>query len=219
MPTLRDEDTELRHGYMLRDMERLARAAVRRDVWHQSLPLSDRLDTAWFAIVEHLYSCDERPAEASLIRAAWSALRDETDDDWHTHGVSRTNTVYEGDHVMPNFVRYWASGRYTPSPEEQIVELVAFHQIWAALPQQHQIALSALAEHNDYGKAAESLGKRRGALTEQISRARQNFLVLWHEGEKPSRPWGYDRRRNTNRNNIMDFLARRRKQRQRRGTT
>lgn len=90
-------DTELRHGYTLSEISELARAAVWRDVWHQSLPLPERQDIAWSAIAEHLYASDRKPARDELIRAAWNALRAETEAEWHTHGVSRTTTVYDGD--------------------------------------------------------------------------------------------------------------------------
>jgi hypothetical protein len=212
------EDTKLRHGYTLRDIEHLAHAAVHRDVWHQSLPLADRLDIAWSAIVEHLYSCEEQPTKASLIRAAWAALRHKVEDEWHTHGVCRTTSVYDGDQVMPNFWRFWwTQAGPTPSPEDRVVEGAALRQIWAALSPPHQAVLAALAALDDYGMAAQSLGRRRQTLVTQVSRARREFLALWHEHEAPSRPWGTDRRRNPDsahnktHKNVMAAIARRQK--------
>jgi hypothetical protein len=48
----------------------------------------------------------------------------------------------------------------------------------------------ALAIHGTYDKAAASLGKTHRAFVSQLSRARKQFLQLWHEGEQPSRIWG-----------------------------
>jgi hypothetical protein len=190
-------DVELRYGYTLGEVNKLARAAVWRDVWHQSLPLSERQDIAWSAIAEYLYACDHKPGTGELTRAAWNALRAETEAEWHHHGVSRSSSVYDGDQAMPGFARYWlALGRNTQGPEEKIVESVTLRQIWDALPERHQVLIAALAETGDYGKAAEALGKARRSYVTQLSEARQAFRVLWHEGETPSRHWGMDRRRN-----------------------
>jgi hypothetical protein len=190
-------DTELRYGYTLSEINRLAGVAVRRDVWHQSLPLPERQDIAWSAIAEHLYACDRKPGTDELIRAAWTALRAETEAQWHTHGVSRSAGVIDGGHVMPAFARYWlAPGRNASGPEEKIIERIALGQIWDALPEQHQRLISALASTDDYGKAAAALGKVRQTYVTQLAAARRAFRALWHEGETPSRHWGTDRRRN-----------------------
>jgi hypothetical protein len=205
------KETELRHGYTVGDIEKLAFAAVRRDVWHQSLPFSDRVDIAWSAIAEHLYSSDEPPGERMLIRAAWLELRREVEDNWHTHGVSRSAGVYDGDGVMPAFARYWDQAARAQGPENPVVEHVALHQIWAALPPHHQAVLAALAAHGDYTGAAEFLGTQRGTLITQVSRARRSFLELWHEGETPSRPWNLGRtgKGSTRKRSVMYTITRR----------
>jgi hypothetical protein len=204
-------ETELRHGYTLGDIEDLSRAAVRRDVWHRSLPLADRLDTAWSAIAEHLYASDEPPARTALIRAAWTALRQETEDEWHTHGVSRAAGVYEGGAVMHGFARYWNPAARAPGPENAVVDRVALAQIWAALAPRHREVLAALAARGDYTGAAQFLDRRRGTVIAQASRARQSFLELWHEGEAPSRPWNLGRtgKGTTRRRSVMYNITRR----------
>jgi hypothetical protein len=197
VPATTGSGIEVRYGYTLGEISRLAGAAVRRDVWHQSLPLAERLDIAWSTIAGHLYACDRKPAPGELIRAAWTALRAETEADWHTHGVNRSASVYDGSQTMPGFARYWNwSARNTPGPEEKIVERIAFAQIWDALPEKHQILIAALAMNDDYGKAAAALGKARQTYVTQLAAARRAFRELWHEGETPSRHWGTDRRRN-----------------------
>jgi hypothetical protein len=190
-------DAELRHGYTLSEINKLASVAVWRDVWHQSLPLSERQDIAWSAVAEYLYASDHRPTSGELIRAAWSALRAEAEANWHTHGVSRTASVFDGDQTMPQFARYWfGSGRSTQGPEEPIIERIALIQIWDALPEKHRVLIAALAATDDYGEAAAALGRPRQSYVSMLARARTAFRELWHEGETPSRHWGHDRRRN-----------------------
>jgi hypothetical protein len=221
VPAAQDSSIEVRYGYTLSEIGRLANAAVRRDVFHQSLPFPDRLDIAWSAIAEHLFSCEGKPGSGELIRAAWSALRDEAEADWHTHGVSRSGSVFDGGGAMPNFARYWFTGN-AAGPEERIVERIAFGQIWAALSEQHQLLIAALAMCDDYGKAARALGKVRQTYVAQLADARRAFRELWHEGETPSRHWGVDRRRNAdarynkthpNRSAAMEALRQRQRRR------
>jgi hypothetical protein len=221
VPAAQDSSIEVRYGYTLSEIDRLANAAVRRDVWHQSLPFPERLDIAWSAIAEHLYSCEEKPGSGELIRAAWSALRSEAEASWHTHGVSRSASVFDGGGTMPNFARYWFTGN-TPGPEERIVERIAFGQIWDALPEKHQLLISALAMCDDYGRAAQALGKVRQTYVTQLAAARRAFRELWHEGETPSRHWGADHRGNPgaqhnkthpNRNAAIDAMRRRKRRR------
>jgi hypothetical protein len=189
-------DPELRHGYTLSEINRLAKVAVWRDVWHQSLSLTDRQEIAWSAIAEHLYASDTKPSTGELVKAAWNALRAETEAQWHTHGVSRTAGVYDGDQAMQGFNRYWFTfGRSTRGPEEPIIERMALAQIWEALPEKHRVLIAALAATDDYGQAAAALGRPRQSYVSMLARARTAFRELWHEGETPSRHWGTDRRR------------------------
>jgi hypothetical protein len=53
----------------------------------------------------------------------------------------------------------------------------------------------ALAVHDDYGRAAKSLGYgKRQTYATLLSRARRAFMARWHEGEMPSRMRGQDKR-------------------------
>ena len=97
-----------------------------------------------------------------------------------------------------NFQKYWhLSTRPADGPEERIVERIALTQIWAALSPRLRDAFTALAVHDDYGRAAAAVGKTRDQYNSQLSYARRVFLALWHEHETPSRPWGHDRRSRT----------------------
>jgi hypothetical protein len=79
-------------------------------------------------------------------------------------------------------------------PEERATEYLALAQIWARLRPKDRELLAAMAEHEDYAKAAAALGKPRHTYATEIGRARKAFREQWHQGETPSRPWGADRR-------------------------
>jgi hypothetical protein len=195
LPAVPPGDVALRHGYTLSAVNALATAAVTRDVFHQSLPFAERLETAWSAIVEPLYTAAEPPRSGELIRAAWNALRAQVEDEWRTHGIGRT-AVIDGDSTMVNFWRYWwPQTRTTASPEDRVVDRLVLTQIWPLLTPTHHRLLLALAAHEDYGRAAEALNKPRGSFTTQISQARMQFFGWWHQAEKPAGMWGQDRRR------------------------
>jgi hypothetical protein len=218
-PVAGPADEVLVHGYSLGEVNRLAYTAAARSVFQQSVPFSDRLDTAWSAIVEHLYSTTEAPRPGELIRMAWKAMQSQAEDEWRTHGISRAGVI-GGDPTMPNFWRYWwAQTRAVPSPEERIVERLAIAQIWRTLTPGQRRLLLALAVHDDYGQAAASLDKTRGSFTTQLSRARQGFLDWWHQGEKPSGVWGRDRRRSGRSTRPRYVTSTRRRTTKRRTTT
>jgi hypothetical protein len=186
------DQAELRHGYTLDSLDRLAHFAARRKLWHHGLELFERAEIAWSALAEHLYACDEPPTVSELIRAGWRAISEHVDSRGQFHGYNRDNP--DGG-IRPRFEGYW---RYvagpSPGPEERIVERLALSQIWPRLRPQHREALTALAAHGDYGQAARALGESYATFKSQVSRARREFLELWHEGEAPSRPWVRDRR-------------------------
>jgi hypothetical protein len=187
-------EAELRHGYTLAHLNELAVQAVRVQRYNRHVDFTVRVELAWSAIAESLYAADEPPAPDDLIRAAWKAISDDTDRTYRAHGWS-THDRYAG--VTSRFQRYWVgAGHPTRSPEEPIVERVALSQIWPRLSPLHRQLLLAMAVYEDHGRAAEALEKPRKTFTTQLSQARRAFLVLWHDGEQPSRQWGTDRRTN-----------------------
>jgi hypothetical protein len=185
-------NAELRYGYTLDSLERLACFAARRKLWHHGLGLSERAEIAWSAMAEHLYTCGEPPQARELIRAGWRAIGEHIKSNSQFHGHN-TDDRYAG--TRPRFEGYWRHVAQPASgPEDRIIERVALAQIWPCLRPVHREALLALAAHGDYGQAAQALGKPYTTFKADISRARRQFLKLWHEGEAPSRPWVRDRR-------------------------
>jgi hypothetical protein len=203
-------DAELRFGFTLDRLERLSHFAARRKLWHHGLELAERKEVAWAAMSEHLYACDEPPTVGELINAAWEAIAKHIGS--HRQFLGHNTDDPDGG-IRPAFDRYWrhvagpASG-----PEERIIERIALAQIWPHLRPVHREALAALAAHGDYAQAAEAMGESYVTFKSQVSRARREFLALWHEGETPSRPWVRDRRAGpgTDMHTVTYFLRARR---------
>lgn len=185
---------EIRHGYTLDDAYRIARYVVRTNMWHRAMDTPDRLEAAWYAVVELLYSADQAPSGNDLIWAGNRAIDRLVRDEYHSHGVPGRDWM-AGKCSAPNFQRYWwLSMLPAPSCENRVVERQALRQIWPRLTPRQRDALTALASTGDYQLAAGAMGVTLGTFNVQISKARKVFFALWHEGESPSRVWGTDRR-------------------------
>jgi hypothetical protein len=184
--------TELRFGFTMASLEGLARAAARQSHW-RFVPFHEKFEIAWSAIAEELYSSDEPPRTHDLIRLGDKAITSHVETCGHMWGAYYVKPDRGG---MPRFEKFWWSqASPTPSPEERIVDYLAFRQIWPRLTKTNQRVLLALAIHGDYQRAAESLNKPYKTFVTQIYEARRQFLRLWHHGERPSQVWGRDRRK------------------------
>ncbi|PSK91752.1 hypothetical protein CLV63_11933 [Murinocardiopsis flavida] len=180
------EDEPLRPGWTARAIVRLANYAATHYRYATPLPWGERRDIAWSAIAEHLYAAAEPPDIWDLIRAGWNAITAHTRKHRAFHGQTEHGAA-------PQFHRYWMlASSPTGSPEERVVERLALDQIWAALSPRQQELISALYYHEDYTRAAASLGLPVSSFYSMISRARRAFTALWHEHETPTRAWGND---------------------------
>ena len=189
-------DEELRHGYTVSQVRALSLAVVTRQTWYQSVDFDQRLEVAWHAIIEHLYTASEPPAMPEVARAAEYAVSQDVQQMHRFYGRNTQNR-YAGT-ATAGFERYWrTTAGLSPGHETTVTDRVALAQIWPRLRPLNQQAIAALTVHDDYGLAAEALGISRRHFTGRISTARREFLSLWHEGELPSRPWAHDWRRST----------------------
>ena len=208
-----DDVHTLRHGYNLADLDRLTRMSIAR-VYGLTIDYRTRYELAWSMIAEALYAADSDspPTPNDLVLAGQKAISQSVYDEMHHRGYDSN----KGGGCMPKFAAYWEGMRRWVGPEAGVVERLALAQIWERLAPTHREALHALSVCEDYGAAAELLGKSYGTFASSISRARRAFLELWHEGEEPSRPWGFDRRscHGSRRGSATNFLLRRERQRQ-----
>lgn len=204
--------TNLWHGYTLRDIDQLARTAVTKAHAGRLLDPTDRYNTAWSAIAEHLCTTTEPPTSRQLAITGMTAINQAGRDHRHTWGLGR---AWDG-HKTPQFERYWNFARATPSPEDRIIEHIAVRQIWPRLCRTHQQTLWALAIHGDCRAAAASLGKTERGYACALHRARAAYRALWHEHETPSQMWGKTGR--SGRRTVSQVLADRRRQQAQRAT-
>lgn len=193
-------DEELPHGFTIRRINGLAVAVAWTRV-RASRAISDpeRLrdyaHVARVAIIENLYLIGQQPTHEDLLREGQRAIRAYSESENRFHGITRDKHTHEP-RINNGYLRFWwTSSQTTRSPEEPIIERLAMRQILDTLRPSDRQVLEALAEHDDYGLAAEALGKSRRTFTTQVATARRAFLRLWHEGEIPSRSWGHDRRK------------------------
>lgn len=178
------------HGFTLRDLDRLAHTAV-NVAFARGMDYTDRYDAAWHAIAETLCTADTSPLRRELVQAGATAIASLVNGHRSAHGITRY-----GD-PAPHHQRYWELQRRTaPSAEDQVVDRTALTQIWPQLSDRHQATLLAQAMHDTREQAAAQLGVGTKTFNAYLSQARRAFLALWHEHEKPSRPWArsYSRR-------------------------
>jgi len=201
-------DDPVGHGYTAFQVVRLAVWAARECRWVNGMDMVHRAETAWEAITEHLHLVAVRPQETELIAIGWKVMKAQHYQDLKAHGLGGKDKAL----VSRAFVRYWTSASAPAhSHEDLLVDRIALAQIWTALTPTHRQVLTALAEHDDRRQAERAVNMDAAAFTRTLGRARRAFFALWHEGETPSKMWGYDRPGVRHRN-VM-YLVRLRKQR------
>jgi len=190
-----DTTCVLVHGYTLAELHQLARLAVHTTgrmgmAWH------DRYELAYSAIATHLYTATDPPRRHLLVTAGRSAIYDTVAGYLHHHGYYRARTIgaAAGPGSSPAFARFWHTPRDSDSAVDELVDQLTVQQIWPTLTPRQQQAVAALAALGDYHAAAHALGIQPQTYRTLLGRARTEFRARWHEGERPSRPWGTDRR-------------------------
>jgi hypothetical protein len=177
------------------DLDALTRKAAFRSRW-RFIGFDERADAARLAIVEHLLTATDRPDQWELVDAGDRAIRRHVEAEEHWGGFWVTRSEVESGSRMTRYLRYWrSSAQPTRSPENAVVDAFALRQIWPKLTRTQWAALVALAEHDDYDKAAAELGLTYHTLVSHLSNARRTFLKWWHQHERPSRQWGNDLRK------------------------
>lgn len=186
-------DEQLPHGFTLTEMDATAAKAAHTSPWRQ-VAFRQRVDIAQFAILELLYTADDRPGFWALVKAGQRAIHTYAVKELHHRGlVARTGAP--GGVPITRYWTYWqALAAATESHEDRIVEAVAVHQILSTLRPPYLRVIRALAEHDDYTLAAQSLGKARHGFITTLCIARRLCRELWHQHETPSQIWGHDHR-------------------------
>lgn len=183
-------DDPVGHGYTAFQVVRLAVWAARECRWVNGMDMVHRAETAWEAITEHLPLVSLRPEETELIAVGWKAMKAQRYQDLQAHGLGGRDKAL----VSRAFLRYWSSASAPAhSHEDLIVDRIALAQIWLALSPKHRRILTVLAECDDRRDAERAMNMDTATFTRVLGSARKVFFALWHEGEAPSKMWGYDR--------------------------
>jgi hypothetical protein len=187
-------DVELRWGYALGDLQRIARGAA-RGARGMAADFDDLYAEAFGAAAEVLYSVEERPTERDVFHGAQVALDALAHKNKSYRGIAtQPDGAWGSAGSAPKFAAYWWDGaRPTPSPEDRIVDRIALAQILPTLSDRQREAIAALATFDDHKAAKAALGNPSW-YGSYLSLGRRYFLSLWHEGEEPSAIWGVDRR-------------------------
>lgn len=157
---------EVRYGYTMADLDRIARQAAvtgRRFV----SDFADGYDAAWYAVTEHLLTAAAPPRLSELAGVARYAVLRLADDRTHHHGYSTTDPD-AGAGSSARFAAYWQP-TLGQAMDEWVCERIALAQVLAALP----------AETASDITAAASAGRAAGEAS------RQAFLRLWYAPEPP----------------------------------
>lgn len=169
----------LRHGYRIDDARRCALMAANSRFAARTLPHHERVDAAWYGIVEHLYAAAECPSPTDLCDVGVKAVNDASRAEGHHYGVDRRRH-----RPMPKFALFWAP-RVVHSHEDAVVDRLALRQVLALVSADQRDALVALAVFGDRDAAAEALGLAQGCLDSRLFRARQVIYAAWFEGQAP----------------------------------
>lgn len=177
------ETATLAHGFTMADVEALTRTASWGSTRGRMLDASDRWDYAWHAIVEHLYTTEQRPTNVELVRVGMNALQAVVAENLHHHG-SNLHTFEVG----PQFGKYWLPVAGTGEDfTDRLIERMALPQVLGQLTAGEYEAIAALAVHGSQPAAADALGITISAMSMRLRTARQRILTVWLEGETPPR--------------------------------
>jgi DNA-directed RNA polymerase specialized sigma24 family protein len=179
------------HGYTLHDIHDRARAAAIANRTNE-IDMNDLIAAAWDKIVDLLLDTDTTPTARDIACAGKTGVQRAIRAHRQTYGY-QDRDGFAGAGSAPRFARYWTQPDATPYVDT-LIENIALDQVWDAISDRDRAVITALAVCGDYESAAASLNMPPGSLRSYISQARRRYLLLWHEGETPSKPHGYNRR-------------------------
>ena len=182
------EVAEVRWGYTMDDIDRLARRVFNRTRKSYLYDHADRLGAAWFGIVEHLFETVEKPTERELIQAGTSRVSMESNANRTFYGIN-ADLNDEG----PRFTMYWrTSGERTDGFSDRIADRESLPRVLEVLNLDLYEAIVTLAAYGNMGEAAKALGISYNVFHKRITRARSKLIEAWYAPEHPpTKPNGY----------------------------
>ncbi|MBS2939593.1 hypothetical protein KDN32_17780 [Nocardioides sp. J2M5] len=172
------ETATLAHGFTMADVEKLTRRSLFLARPSSALTHSERHETAWFRIVELIYSSADRPEEYDLARAGADAVHRAVQDTWRFNGRDPRER-----RAMPAFERYWVNIRSNEDFTDGIAERLSLPAVLSSLTPLEYEAVAALAAHGSSVAAARALGVTSRAFGKRVAKARAKILPLWYAPE------------------------------------
>lgn len=180
MSTLVAQTAEVRWGYTMDDIDRLARRVYNRTRSNYLFDQSDRYSAAWFGIVESLFESVEQPTPWNLIEAGTKRVTEESNLNRNFYGYRADMP----DKQAPRFVTYWRRGGQSDFTD-RIAEREALPKVLAVLNTTLYEAIITLAAFGNMKEAARALGISDKAFEHRIKRARTALIEAWFAPEHP----------------------------------
>lgn len=185
------EMATLIYGYTMADLDRAARAAVKRtEFWPYAKAISydDRKEAAWHAIVVDLYTRTDPPQTFhEVISPGAAAIRQECYE-YRKNNGRRSDTL---DGMAPNFKMYWLPPQrqkhWTDDGfSDRLCETMALKDALSVLTADQYEALATLAVFdNQFKPAAEALGIHYQAFQWRVYSGRAKIREVWFGDEQP----------------------------------
>lgn len=180
----RPDEVEVRYGYDLGHLQRLAHIATRRYEHGRS---GDFYQAAYDRIVEVVLGATQKPTTTELLHAGQRAARAYSRAEMRHEGYAY-NRPESGPHSSPRFWRYWDFiGRPAPNPEGLVIDRIALWQVWSTLRPIDQEAIMTLAITGNYEAAAAALGLHYKTFLSRLHVARRAFLAAWYAPDRPAK--------------------------------
>lgn len=172
------ETATLAHGFTMAEIEKLTFRAFHLSSRFFIPDASERWEAAWFGIVEHLYSSEERPWPHELLEAGAAAAQAAARERGRHHGLRGE------DRIGVNFEKYWVSvaGRRDDFTDK-VAERLALPQVLGVLTDLEYEAISSLAMCDSLTEASAALGVEYKTLYRRVSMARKKIIAAWFSPE------------------------------------
>lgn len=181
------------HGYSMADINRIARMAVSKHRFSQSLNWDDRMASAWHGIVVELCERQDPPTFTELLHAGINEIAH--DQDRRDQFLGRPDADGQS---SPNFTRYWGERPSTLRPlskrrlsfddgfSERLCENLSLVNVLTVLtPDQYEAIVTLAVFDNDGPRAAENLGLTRKAFQHRLYTGRAAIKKAWFDDETP----------------------------------
>lgn len=175
------QTAEVRWGYTMDDIDRLARRVFNRTRHSYLFDHIDHIGAAWFGIAECLFDSVEKPSEADLMAAGISRVGSESSANRQFYGIREDMPNKQG----PRFAAYW---RHEPRDDftDRIADRESLPRVLSVLNTNLYEAIITLATFGNMSEAAKALDIGDKAFEHRIKRARTLMIEAWFAPEHPA---------------------------------